>query len=753
MHWFMFGILALLFLFTPYNQGLYFINDFYSISLILLFLFIILYVRLLLYKEIDQIKTVQIVLLLPLCYLLSIFVAESPESSWNMLIRWMTYTSFFLLLYWSTQQMKVKKWMPVIFQLTGIWMALHMLFINKGWLSFSNSVVAERFAGVFQYPNTFGMIMALFFIFSLAIITDEEMSTKVLVFYSFPLVIYFVCFLLAYSRGMFLILPFVWFIGLLLFSMKKQVEYAWNTVVTSSFAFIVFRLSLSKGESVNIGLLLLMVIISVLLIIGGKEFLNRKIFNMKKLNMFMDKKTSRFLLPLFVLVMSIALVLDLKNDGFIYQALPENLQVRVDGISTNSATAQERLIFIEDAFEISKHSPIIGFGGEAWATIYKKYQQTPYISNKIHNGYMEWFVDNGWLGMIVIISVFSFLFYKLYHSSPNNRHNSIHTSVVVSLLTVFIHSFIDFNFSYGTIWFIVFWLIVMGTYSSETKKLNNKKQNIEKRFLKLITVTLSLFTIVLCISFVFSFRFMHAAQDFNKAKQTESLTSKKELLEEAVRKNPYNTTYMKNLSDVYILIYENYNEIEFKEKAIKLIEKNINLEPNNPDVWVQAATLAEKLEIEEQAIHYYDEALKIDYFNKKLYERITELKVKRALSDIESNIDYAESAINDYKEAIQLNKKLLEKSLDEAFNSRDFEITPKLNYYGSLAYFLLEDYEKIIQIFQDSEEHVTDDLQLRAIAILAYENMDEEQKAQKLYDVLDKDKLVNNVKKLRETLY
>lgn len=129
-------------------------NNVYPISMIVLFLFLLLFVRLILYKEVDEMKMVIIGTLLPLCYILSFFTTESPEGSWNMLIRLVSYTAFFLLLYWSTKQLNVRKWLPIVFQLTGLWIALHMLFIHVGWLSFSNSVVAERFAGVFQYPNT-----------------------------------------------------------------------------------------------------------------------------------------------------------------------------------------------------------------------------------------------------------------------------------------------------------------------------------------------------------------------------------------------------------------------------------------------------------------------------------------------------------------------------------------------------------------------------------------------------------------------
>ena len=117
---------------------------------------------LLIKKETYSLKAVMIVILLPISYLVSLPTAESPRGAMDSLIKGLTYSSFFLLLYWVSFNPKIKKWLSPIFILTGTWISLFMLGIFYGFYDFHDAILNDRFAGVFQYPNTFAMVMVPF---------------------------------------------------------------------------------------------------------------------------------------------------------------------------------------------------------------------------------------------------------------------------------------------------------------------------------------------------------------------------------------------------------------------------------------------------------------------------------------------------------------------------------------------------------------------------------------------------------------
>src|SRR5690625_2131278 len=121
--------LAIIFLVSPYFQGLFFESEIYYVSVVVGLLYILLVVHLFTKKTAFNVTKLSFLLILPVLYLLSFFYAESPLGSLHLSIRWIMYVSFFVLLYWSTNGSKRVKTLPIILQLTGIWIALHT-FLN-----------------------------------------------------------------------------------------------------------------------------------------------------------------------------------------------------------------------------------------------------------------------------------------------------------------------------------------------------------------------------------------------------------------------------------------------------------------------------------------------------------------------------------------------------------------------------------------------------------------------------------------------
>ncbi|KAB7664811.1 O-antigen ligase family protein [Bacillus sp. B1-b2] len=726
MQWFTFIILAILFMVSPYYRGLYFTADFYGVSLFIFALFIVLFGRWIMYKEVHLLKEVWVVLLIPLCFLIPLPFAESPRGALDVVLKWTCYSAFFLLLYWTTVHMSIKKWVPVIFQLTGIWLTFHMLFIYCGWLTFPNGFVAERFAGVFQYPNTFGMIMGVFLLFSFIMLTEKNITTPYIVLYSCAIVPFFICILLSYSRGMFLILPVMWFMGLCLLSLKKQIEFTVYTFI-GALIVLLFVKVITKGDSIHMGLL---VVISTLLIVLAKKILSGKLLTRNRIQILSEKKWSRFILPSILVLIGIGGILDLKNHGLVYHSLPLEFQERVESISLKATTAQERFIFVEDALEISEESPLFGMGGEAWATVYKNYQQNPYDSNKTHNGYLEWLLEIGWVGLILVIMVFGYFLFRIFQSILNEKDKSLYVAVMISLLTIFIHSFIDFNFSYSTVWFFVFWLIVMGIATHTNKK---QATTMPKKVLYFANISVGLFAILVVISLFFSFQFMQAAKDYKKASEVKTIPGKLDLLESAVQKQPQNIKYLGGLSTVYPSIYSNgVQDRELRNKTHTLLNKMTSLEPGNVDTWFKAGTISIKIGEGEEAIAYFDHALKVDHYNTKLYEISISTKINYVLTHPDATTDYVDSALKDYETMNQLYKNIKKRKLNDSLNSRDFTVNDQIYYYSSLGYFIKGKYQAAIDVYEQAKGHKKIQAKMDAIASLSYERLNDKEKAEEV---------------------
>jgi len=669
---FIFCFLALLFILTPYENGLYFDKDFYGIQIILYALFIMLFLTLLIKKELISMKRIWVVAILPFFYVISLWNAENPQGAWDSILRWTTYVAFFFLLYWSSKTNKtIHNLLPIIFQLTRIGIACHMFFNAMGFLSYHDAFINSRFAGVFQYPNTFGLVMAVFYLFSLLMLLNENQKILKVILYAAPLTLYMTNFIESFSRGMYIVFPIVWFVGMFLLKPSKQIRYVAYTGFTV-IAALIASFGMDKVSSfINILILLSLSAATVCFVV----FINRKALP-QKIKMLDSKKVYAYLGPLIILVFAVLLLLDIGFKGLVYQQLPTDIQERVSSMS-GSSTARERMIMMEDSFKMSADSPIFGFGGNAWETAYKKYQQLPYQANKIHNEYLEFVIDIGWLGLIAFMAIFGYLFYLIMQNYRKQENNMIYPAVLLSSLTIFLHSFIDFNLSFGTIWLIIFWLITLGIVVKPVIKKEIPKSTQNRDY---YTIYLFGYFAILLISIVFSYRFMQAEQAIQEANNTKELNTRETLFEEAVSKNPYHSQYLYGLGNTYIQISDYVDKEEYMNDVEDISREMTELEPNNSMVLYQSGLLLEKIGKKEDAIKRYYDAIAVDSYDAKIYEAAIASSVDYALHLEESDparMDYAEQAISLFETLKTDIAAFEENPIGQFHNSRDFQITNK----------------------------------------------------------------------------
>jgi tetratricopeptide (TPR) repeat protein len=734
MQWFIFILLTSIYLFTPIQNGLYFNHDLYPITILVMVVSLAFVIRQYWNNELYRVRKGLIVLLLPLCYLITLPFAESPKGAWDSLLSWVLYSTFFILLLWVSTKPQIKDLLPKLFQISGAFMAISMIFSFYGWTYLHNAVLNGRFGGFLQYANTFGMVMVVFFFFSLLMVTDKELTRKQFFLHSFFLTAYMVCFIQSFSRGMLLVFPVVWLLGLMMLPFIKQLKYICNSIISVGSSLIIYQMMVNGEAEKSLYPGLLSLIILTIFTVVCIYFINRTSFELS----FTRKKRLRLFLPLLIVLVGILGLLDLRSEGILFNTIPEKLQERISGISVSTGTAQERITFYKDALAMSKESPIIGFGGEGWAAVYKNYQSGPYVSNKIHNGFLEWLIDLGWIGSIIFLSVFVYLMFVLLRSYWKEKDSSLKISVIITILIIFMHSAIDFNFSYGTVWFIVFWLFAIGvtTLDGEVHPPVTTKSwsGIYPKIL------LSVSALLLIVSLIQSYNYLSANKMFEQTKTAQSFSQKELLLEKAVAKDGSNIKFLTELSKIYMSKVKAKNDPIVRNKLRLVLKDMAEAEPHNSTVLYHLARVYDNLGQNKEALKYFDTALDVDRFNSQLYQDSITFKVKQAMKHKENNeiseMDgVLKSAFEDFSQEKEWFGKTDQTEEGKVFNSRNFHITPMTEFYVSLGYFIKEDYTAVKETIEEIEPTANTENALLAIKILSLD---------KLYEKYESDQLLRN---------
>lgn len=723
MNWLLFLFLSLILFFTPYQRGLFFDTDFYVIEGFLLAVFFVWLITATFNKKINIPNAYYIVFTIPLLYLLLFTVAETPKGNFDNLLRWLTYCSFFCLLVWLRKNQLISKTMSYIFQATGIAIACFSLMGLWGWVEYRDIVLSDRLTGPFQYANTFAAVVGAFWLYSLvSLLKKSRKSVLSVVMYSAPLIVYGVIFLHSYSRGALIILPIAWFIGLVLLRLKEQIWYFVFTLLSFAGSVITFRILIDQRDSVATpGWLPL--VISTLVIVGISVVISRL-----KLEAVYSKfsevdwvhKYGSLLLSVGIVFVGILLWLDVSKQGLLYQKLPESFQQRIDEISLEEASATARTGMFEDALAISKESPIIGFGGEGWKVVYFNHQTKPYYSNEVHNGYLEILLNSGWLGLVLFMAVFVYLFAAILWKWYRTEKQEVKTEVAASiaaLAMIFIHSIIDFNFSYGTVWLLIIWLLATNVPLDEDEgllKIPGKlvgKIKVPGRLDFLGKLVLACFVL---FGVIYSVKFYQADQKALLARGGVTLGEWERIIGDAYSLNPYNVEYGISLAKVYKEKYLATKQDATREKLIGLLNELEARESQNANLLFQIGHVYAGINDWETSIKYFNKAINADKYNVEFYNTLIDIESKlgqyySAQGDNDKSIDFAQDVISNYKEYMGWYNAFKNQNVPDR---RPLEISKETHIQVAKAHLLLNEsdyaFEKVKKLNPSIESGIYD---------------------------------------------
>jgi len=149
-----------------------------------------------------------------------------------------------------------------------------------------------------------------------------------------------------------------------------------------------------------------------------------------------------------------------KNIALKYKYLPEAIVSRIEDMQA-SYSALTRNMFYKDGLAILKDHWLLGAGGGAWSLLYFSYQSYLYWSNQAHNYPLQLGIETGILGLAMLLLLFLSIGYALIKEyrkkiEINRNEGILKAALVTAIAAMFIHSFIDFDFSLPAV-FLLLW--------------------------------------------------------------------------------------------------------------------------------------------------------------------------------------------------------------------------------------------------------------------------------------------------------
>ncbi|GIP00016.1 hypothetical protein J14TS5_51010 [Paenibacillus lautus] len=668
------------------------------------------------------------VLLLPLTYILSLISAASHSLAMNMIIINCIYAIMFIIgLYVLRDKLGNRiiqnTIMAVAYLIVGFGL-LHWLGQGKTagaiakWFSntvlngtYTHAVMTDsnglRLTSVFQYANTYAaFLMAFLFAAVFFVTTSKKWYGQA--FHSFMLVPIIVSLLLTLSRGGLVMLPVVFVLLLLFLKPAKQLMWILYCGIAGVASLIISKpiteLGLSLNEAFSSsgalkGWGILLGVSAVVGLLGWviQNFIAPKLERV--LSNWSAKKASNMWIPIGSLVFGGLLIFlfigtNLKN------VLPQNISVRLENINFNQHSVLERFTFYKDAMKVLADYPIIGAGGGAWASLYEQYQNNPYTSRQAHNFFLQYLIEVGIVGFVIFMSFILYIFYKYIRgyikgNEEDRNRNFLYLIIVLSIL---IHSILDFNMSYVFMGILVF--LGLGGMAAV---MDNKP--VKKWSLKDSTARGAYSAIVgLCAILVMitSIRYVQAADSGMEARRIVQVSSSFEEIKAPLDKDlsirPSHPDSVLLTASLYQTIYKQEQDENFYNASVDLLNKALKAEPYNKSM---LSRLIESYEMKQQPEQAYEVLINNAYkfkwdigWSEQIINKGYDLGAKAlGTGDAAMKDKYFKQATEVFAE-VQTGIQHLATLPEGQLQGRSFENTPDMILHAGKMYYMMNQPEQ-----------------------------------------------------------
>lgn len=708
---------------ASYERGLFFHKDLYWIEIgigTIFYLFILIKLR-----EIRHVSKYPYVLLfvsILFIYFIHVFIAENRLLAFQEFFKWVMAFQLFLIVL----ILKERKWLIEVilisFIIMGVWTSIF------GWLTafklihFQDAFLDERIRSVFQYPNTYGAILASILIGLLIRGADPKRRYSCLSCFSFLITITLI---FTYSRGAWLVLVLVWLVVLFILSLRQQILYLVHSLLIGIAIMITLEpIHTAITDSQMIGLFIIGItsILLGLLNVFIVLFVNNR-FHIEKRN----NKFVRRLVPFSVLLLLLSSYFFLINTQLI-EKLPNTFRLRINGMNFEITSVLERLQFNHDATKMIRDHLFFGSGGGAWTQQFERYQTFPYTSDIIHNFYYQLGVEIGIIGLFLYLLGLALILYSLV--KYKNRLDEIElnkvTSIFFMLMVMLIHSYIDFNMVYGYFFIIFMIFLAIIAYPIEWK--------FSKGFLSYINLFLIL--IFSFVAIINSTKFLYAEK---LVQNTNEITSENiDKISNSIRLNPYEITYRFQKINIYDQAYERTREKKYKKSVLLEAMEIKKMKQYNPTTMFYLAQVLAKNGYVEDAIELLDIGIKNGPWRLDLYDQriIYSFYLAQHFKEEDNEEKYKEN-INDifslYNEV--LNRRHFLDNQMIALQYRPYHPTDTMLLFVGKAYAVQGEYEKALNLLLNLVNHQESQIRNEAI-IWAYLSSEKLNSSDKLKEVI-----------------
>ncbi len=143
-----------------------------------------------------------------------------------------------------------------------------------------------------------------------------------------------------------------------------------------------------------------------------------------------------------------------RQSMLLARAIPQSIYHRLIGISGTDLSVWERIDFWRDGMKMFEASPVIGWGGNAWQTIYQGYQSFNYSSNQAHSSLVDAMVSYGIFGLAFVLAIAAAFLLGLRRAWGKGDAAGV---AMVAGAAIWLHSLIDFDLSLAAV-VLLLWL-------------------------------------------------------------------------------------------------------------------------------------------------------------------------------------------------------------------------------------------------------------------------------------------------------
>ncbi|WP_055106004.1 O-antigen ligase family protein [Paenibacillus ihumii] len=693
--------------------------------------------------------TAAFVLLLPITYLLSVISAVSHHFAMNMVLIQCLYAIQFIIGLYLLQNKQANRFVEIT-TITAAYIIVMFGLLNwlgqgrtasalVGWFSgtvfngeYNQAVWIDangpRLASVFQYPNTYAAFLMAFFFVAVFAITRSRKGYEQAI-HGFMLVPMALSILLTLSRGGLVFLPVVFIILLLFLKPAKQVLWILYCLIAGIGTLLIAKPVTELGQQFHQGIIhnpakgwgyvLAASVIVAALAWAIQRFLAPKLE--QRLSGLSTRKLANLWLPIgsIVAVVILAAVFLGTNAKHI---LPGNIGERLENINFQQHSVLERLTFYKDALKVVKDYPVIGAGGGAWASLYEKYQNNPYLSRQAHSFVMQYIVEVGILGFVVFLAFILFISCKYirgYIRSSEEQRES-HFIYFILVFSLFIHSLMDFNMSYvyiGIIFFLGLGGMAAAMDNAPVKRLA-LKPSAARGIYSAVTVVASLVLIFTSI------RYIQANDEVTRGKELMSTSSNfqeiKAPLERALQKRAGLPDAALNLHVLLKAGYEQTQDEAFYNESYALLTNTLKKEPFNKNIYNQLMALHELKGEHEQAYAILRDNADKYAWDMNWYDQLISQSFElgyQALgqTNIPEKEQYFKTGLAAYQHVASGVEHL--KSLPPGqFQGGEFYITPQMTLNAGKMHFMMNEPDQAAAILKNGLTEDLKDSTMREIA-------------------------------------